>query len=438
MEDYFFPEGFLWGSATSAWQIEGGALNNEYDLLYRQGRMADGANPAEAAGFWQHYKQDIALLKQMAHKSFRMSVEWARLEPEEGDFDEQALQHYRDILQTVMEAGILPVVDLLHHSSPAWLYAYGGWTSLKAVKYLRRFAEKVVGGLGDLVEVWLTINEPTMWAVEAYLAGDLPPYKQSLPLFFKSLDVFAQGHVALYEAVNEIHARQGWKKPAVSFAHAIHGIEPYNPKSPLDRCAASLIHRILEERFIEKITAQGKTLDFMGVNYYLCLRASFPLQVRLRTDLPVSKEGWPIDPEGFYRVLKFAWDKYQLPVWVMENGVGDDDDELRPRFILDHLYQMHQAMVEGVDLRAYHHWASLDTLEYHKGFAIKYGLIKVDLESAEKTRTLRNSGKMYGEIAATNGITQEIVNRYVPGWRPEAFPGGYSLKYTPPKNGVIL
>ena len=113
----------------------------------------------------------------------------------------------------------------------------------------------------------------------------------------------------------------------------------------------------------------------------------------------------------------------------MENGIGEDDDELRPRFLLDHLYHMHRAISAGVDVRAYHHWATMDTLEYHKGYGIKYGLIKVDMETKEKTRTLRNSGKMYGEIAAANGITRGIVEKYVPDWTPDSFPHGYNRIY---------
>ena len=428
-KDYIFPEGFRWGSATSAWQIEGGLIKNEYYQMHREGKIAGGADPAEAAGFWKFYERDIALMKQMNHKSFRMSVEWARVEPEEGRFDEEAIQHYRKIIHAVKDAGIMPVVDLLHHSSPLWLYKHGDWTNFKAVEYLRRFAEKVVSQTGDMVDVWLTVNEPTMWAAEAYLDGVLHPYKHSFRLFFKSMDVFAKAHVALYELINEIHARKNWQRPTVGFAHAVHGIDPFNPGNPLDKIAARQVHQILEERFINMIMKRGRTIDIMGINYYFCLRIKSPLSVRASTDLPLSKEGWPIDPHGFHRVLEFAWKKYRLPIWIMENGIGEDDDELRPRFLLDHLYHMHRAISAGADVRAYHHWATMDTLEYHKGYGIKYGLIKVDMETKEKTRTLRNSGKMYGEIAAANGITRGIVEKYVPDWTPDSFPDGYNRIY---------
>jgi beta-glucosidase/6-phospho-beta-glucosidase/beta-galactosidase len=148
------------------------------------------------------------------------------------------------------------------------------------------------------------------------------------------------------------------------------------------------------------------------------------LSLRFRTDLPVSGEGWPIDPHGFHRVLMDAWRRYRLPLWVTENGVGEDDDELRPRFILDHVHQMHRAIRDGADVRAYHHWSTMDTLEYRKGFDIRYGLVGVDFASPEKTRRLRRSGRMYGEIAAANGITEEVVRRYARDWTPDACPGG--------------
>jgi beta-glucosidase len=437
-KNYIFPSGFLWGSATSAWQVEGGRILNEYEQLYRDGKMAAGDDPAQSAGFWMKYPEDIALMKQMGHKSFRMSVEWARIEPEEGQFDDQAIQHYRQIIQAVREAGIQPVVDLLHHSSPLWLYRYGGWTSQKAVGYLQRFAERVVNQLGDLVEVWMTINEPTVWAAEAYLDGVLPPYFHSLPSFFAALKVFAHGHRVLYEAIKEIYLSKGWQSPSVGFAHAVQGIDPFRENSLPDRSAARLVRHVMLDRFLDLILRKDPTLDFLGVNYYTCLLVRFPMDIRLRNDLPVSKEGWPIDPHGFYRILQAVGKMVSLPIWVMENGIGEDDDSLRPRFLLDHLYQLHRAIQAGVDVRAYHHWSTLDTLEYHKGYNIKYGLIKVDLASPEKRRCLRNSGRMYGEIAAANGITSEIVGKYLPDWSPDSFPQGYSREYSQPASGKLF
>ena len=427
--NYMFPEGFLWGSATSASQIEGGTVKNEWYDIHRQGKMADGVDPAESANFWKFYEKDVALMKQMNHKTFRMSIEWARVEPEEGRFDEAAIAHYRKIIQAVRDAGILPVVDLHHHSNPLWLYGHGAWANQKAIGYLSRFAKKVVGSLGDLVTVWLTVNEPTIWAAGAYLVGELPPYKKSLRLFLKSMNHFAEAHVALYHTINEVHARKNWEKPTIGFANDVHGIDPYGRKNIPDRIGAKLIQKIFEERFLEKVLKREQTIDIMGINYYFCLLVKFPFKFRVRTDLPMSKEGWPIDPEGFHRVLKFTWEKYKIPIWVMENGIGEDDDELRPRYLLDHIYQMHRAISEGVDIRAYYYWATIDTLEYHKGFSIKYGLVGIDFDHKEKTRSLRESGRMYGEIAAANGITDEIVERYVPGWTPESFPEGYSRKY---------
>jgi len=433
-----FPEGFLWGSATSAWQIEGGSVSNEYGEMHREGRIAGGGDPAEAAGFWRFYERDVALMKRMHHRSFRMSVEWARVEPEEGCFDEEAIRHYRRIIQSIRSAGILPVVDLLHHSSPLWLYRQGGWTSRGAVRYLQRFAVRVVEGLGDLVGVWLTINEPTIWAATAYLGGVLPPYGKSFRLFLRALDVFAQGHVALYETVNEVHAARGWARPTVGFAHAAHGVDPSRPRNLLDELSAALVRRIMEDGFYRKILRRAKTIDIVGVNYYLCFLARFPLAIRVRTDLPATKEGWPIDPQGFYGVLCSLWRAHHLPIWVMENGVGEDDDELRPRFLLDHLFHMHRAIREGVDVRAYHHWATMDTLEYQKGYGIRYGLVKVGLENDDKPRHLRRSGEMYGEIARANGITAEIVAKYVPSWTPESFPLGYSRRYQSAPKGELL
>lgn len=426
-----FPEGFLWGSSTSAWQVEGGVVENEYRLLADRGLIADGGDPAQAAGFWTRYESDIGLLRQLRHRSFRMSVEWARVEPQEGRFDEEAIRHYRSIVAAVADAGILPVVDLHHHSNPLWVCRDGGWMNPRIVARLRRFAVRMADALGDLVGVWLTINEPTIWAAEAYFTGELPPHARSAAQFFRCLGLAAKAHVALYEALNEVHARNGWPKPLVGFAHAAHGIDAHDPRSPLDAIAARWFRSAFEDRFLAAILRRGRTIDLLGINYYFCLRIAFPLAVRFRTDLPVSREGWPIDPHGFHRVLTEAGNRYRLPLWVMENGVAADDDGLRRRFILDHVSQMHRAIRDGADVRAYHHWAAMDTLEYRKGYGMRYGLIGVDLASPRKTRAVRPSGRMYGEIAAANGITDDIVRRWAPDWTPESFPRGYGARPVP-------
>jgi len=429
MASYLFPEGFRWGSSTSAWQVEGGVVDNEYRLLHERGLIAGGGDPARAAGFWTRYESDIGLMRQMHHRSFRMSVEWARVEPEEGRFDGEAIRHYRRIVQAVTDAGILPVVDLHHHSNPLWVCRDGGWMNPRIVPRLLRFAARMIEALGDLVGVWLTINEPTIWAAEAYFTGELPPHARSAAKYFRCLDRLAEAHVALYETLNEVHARRGWPRPTVGFAHAAHGIDPFDDRNPLDRAAARWFRSAFEERFLGAVLRDGPTVDLLGINYYFCLRVRFPLSVRFRTDLPSSDEGWPIDPRGFHRVLTEAWTRWRIPLWVMENGIADDGDGLRPRFILDHVRQMHRAISDGADVRGYHHWATMDTLEYRKGYGMRYGLIGVDLASPDKARILRRSGALFGEIAAANGITDGIVRRHVPDWTPDGFPKGYGTRY---------
>lgn len=418
--NYLFPRGFLWGSATSSYQIEGGVIQNEWHSVYKQGKMRDTADPAESANFWKYYEEDIVLMKQMNHRTFRMSVEWARIEPEEGCFDEDAIRHYRKIIVAIKEAGILPIVDLHHHSDPLWLIGQGGWLNRKTVLHLNRFARRVVSALGDLVNVWLTVNEPAVWAGGAYLLGLFPPYEKSLFKMLRCLNNFAQAHVALYETINELFSKNNWGKPVVGFAKDLHRFDPYNEKSRLDRLAVGFVYKIFADYFYDRINRKGRTIDILGMNYYFTELVKFPFRLMFHKDLPKTKEGWGIDPQGFYWTLKHYWEKFRMPIWVTENGVGEDDDELRPRFILDHVYQMHRAISEGVDVRAYYHWSTMDTLEFDKGFSIKYGLIKVDFESEEKTRTLRKSGKMYGEIAKANGITEEIVKRYVPDWQADS------------------
>jgi len=416
MKTYKFPEGFLWGSAISAFQTEGGLVKNEWCNIAARGKISDGSRPEDAVNFWDYYAKYISLIKEMNHSIFRMSVEWARIEPEEGHYDEGALRHYRNIISAVSAAGIKPVVDLHHHSNPLWLAKKGGWSNRSSVADFRRFTNKVINSLGDLTDMWLTINEPVVLAVTAYMLGLFPPQEKNIYRTFKCIDNLAEAHVAAYEEIHEIFAKNGWGRPQVGFAKHIRCFNPYNPKSVLDNFAVKMHEKIFNRDFFDKITRKVLTLDMVCINYYTSELVKFPLDRRASNNLPKNKLGWDIYPEGFYSVLRRYWDMFHLPVYVTENGVCDDNDELRPSFILDHVYQMHRAVESGVDVRAYCHWTTMDNFECIEGLSARFGLIYVDHTSKGQECSIKPSGRLFGEIAKANGITQEIVARFKPDW----------------------
>ncbi len=413
-----FPQGFLWGSAISAFQTEGGRIKNDWSAMSGPGKVKDGSSAADAVGFWEYYNEYIEIMRRLNHKIFRMSVEWARIEPEEGMYDEEAVRHYRKIISSVISAGIKPVIDIHHHSNPLWLCRKGSWLNRSVIGDFRKYAQKAIESFGDLTDTWLTINEPVIYAAEAYMMGLFPPQTFSMRLMFKCAANMAKAHVAAYETIHETFSKKGWGVPRVGFAHHVRPVRPNNPKSPFDIFAARLRDRIINLDFLEKINRRSKTIDLFCINYYSSDRIKFFNETVPDDRFAKNKLGWDIDPEGFYEVLKRFWDMYHLPILVTENGVCDDNDEMRPGFILDHVNQMHRAVRDGVGIEGYCHWSTMDNFEYTEGLDARFGLIHVDHSKPEKTRTVKPSGEMFGEIAGANGITEEIVRKYRPYWTP--------------------
>lgn len=415
--EFIFPGSMLWGSASSAFQVEGGCTNHDFFDWACRGGIKDGTSPVDAVHFWKYYKKDIALMKRMNHTTARIGLEWARIEPEQGVFDNEALSHYRRILMEMKKAKIVPMVTLHHFSNPMWLVRMGGWTSARVVPLFTRFVEKAVLALGDLVPLWITINEPAVYATAAYLFGEFPPARKSVVLMFRVQNLMARAHVAAYDAIHELYTRKSWGLPRVGIAKHLRTFDPCNEKSPLDRFAARFLDRYFNNYFLQKINRAKRTLDIFGINYYSGDLVSFPMRMLGRDELPKNKLGWDIYPEGFYRVLKRYWELYRLPIYVTENGTCDDNDELRPRYILDHVRAMHRAVREGVEVAGYYHWSTTDNFELVDGLMSRFGLVRVDHNHPLRKRTIKKSGMLFGDIAGAGGITAGIVKKHLPGWK---------------------
>ena len=261
--EYLFPKGFLWGSAVSAFQTEGGSIDNEWnDPAYRR-FVKDGSSPADSVNFLRLYGRYISLMKKMKHTAFRMSVEWARIEPSEGNYDRAALRRYREILNALNSAKIKPFVDLHHHSNPRWFLNDGNWLNGRAVTRFARYVRTAIGALGDLTDTWLTINEPVVYAGAAHLLGEFPPRRQSLALMFRCMKSLARAHAAAYEIIHESFEKNGWGRPHVSFAKHLRRFDPCNPGNPLDRIAVRLRDRVFNELFFEMIGRHSQSMDML-------------------------------------------------------------------------------------------------------------------------------------------------------------------------------
>lgn len=414
--DLLFPEGFLWGSATSAFQVEGGCTNHDFYDWAMRGRIKDGTSPDDAVHFWKYYKKDIALMKKMRHTTARIGIEWARIEPDEYRFDYDAIAHYRDILTEMRNAGILPMVTIHHFSNPMWFVKNGGWANRRAVGMFARYAAEAVRRLGDLVYSWITINEPSVYAVSAYLFGEFPPGKKNIITAFNVMNCMADAHCIVYDLIHDIHRQRKWDAPRVGVAKHLRTFDPLRENSKSDRFAAYLMDRYFNEHYLRRINKKKRTLDIFGMNYYSGDLVSFPMKMEGRPELAKNRLGWDMYPEGFYRLLVRYYERYRLPIYITENGTCDDNDELRPHYILDHVAQMHRAIGDGVDIAAYYHWSTMDNFELVDGLMSRFGLVHVDHESPRRARTLKKSGMLYGAICRANGITRRAVKKFAPEW----------------------
>jgi beta-glucosidase len=394
-----FPSGFLWGAATSAHQTEGQNRNTDWWQSEQAGRVP--YRSGDACNSWERWREDIEILRQLGLNAYRMSVEWARIEPEPGVFDQPAFDHYRQILEAVRAAGLEPIVTLHHFSTPRWLSDAGGWRNPHIVARFAAYTDQVSRRLGDLVQWWVTINEPMVFGLFGYITGTWPPHRHNdLVGYLRQVRHTLGAHAA---------ARQVLKShsPAALASMALHlnPIDPVRYRDPTDRLAVWLYDWLWQGRILH---AARNDLDWVGVNYYFRILVRWDVLPWHFFETPSmgphekTEYGWEIYPKGLYRVLKRVG-RLGKPVIITENGIADADDDQRARYLTSHLRQAHRAIADGVDLRGYVHWSLLDNFEWAEGFTKRFGLAHVDL--ATQRRTLRPSAHVYSQIARSSSVS---------------------------------
>jgi beta-glucosidase len=419
------PDHFLIGCASAAHQVEGG-LDNDWTRLEREQpeRIKDGSVSGIACDHYARYSDDLRQLAEMHHSAHRFSIEWSRVEPREGVFDHDALLHYGDVVRTCRALHLEPVVTLQHFTLPLWLADRGGVLSPDAPRLFARFAAVCAETVGADVEWWITINEPAVLAVFGYLYGEWPPLRPSIRGFLGALEGLARMHAAAYGALHKVAQARDWSV-RVSVAHHERPMRALDRRSPIHRAVAILPNAIFNRWFLrscvsgrllppvgrgQSVPGLRDSLDYLGVNYYCDEWVRFnprqPLQLFAQSVvpdwLPVSSFGWPIEADGLRRALESLWDDFRLPVLITENGVADEDDELRPRFLIDHLTAVCDAVAAGVDVRGYLHWTAMDNFEWAEGYSKRFGLLSVDRGTLE--RTAKPSAALFAEICRTRQV----------------------------------
>jgi beta-glucosidase len=404
-----FPKKFLWGAATSAHQVEGNTHNqwtvwelenanslaaqashqwddlDNWDEIKALATHADNYVSGNGIDHYNRFEKDFDIVQKLHMNSFRFSVEWSRVQPEEGAWNVEAVEHYKKYVQELKKRDIEPIVTLFHFTLPIWFSEKGGFTQRKNVKHFVSFAERMTRELGPSVKYIITLNEPEVYAQESYLMGHWPPMQTSKKTFWRVMSNLAYAHNKSSDVIHKINRR--YKVSIAKNSAFVYA----GDDALLSRTSAMIMQYLQDDYFLKKVV---KTCDFIGVNYYFSNRV---YGSRMHNpDIDVSDLGWDMNPANIQHALERVYEKYKLPIMITENGLADANDTQRQWWITQTLVGMQKAMGNGVELWGYLHWSLLDNFEWDKGRWPRFGLIAVDDSSLK--RTARPSAVWFSKI----------------------------------------
>lgn len=386
-----FPEGFLWGTATAAHQVEGGNWNNDWWAWEHAPGSPCQQVSGDACDHYWRYPDDIALLADLGFGAYRFSLEWSRIEPEEGEFSRAQLDHYRRMLACCHEYGLVPILTYHHFTTPRWAAGDGGWDNPATAERFARFCERTVAHLGDLVGISCTLNEPNMVALLGYFLAHFPPGVSDVDAYQRSTDVLLRAHALAYDAI-----RAGPGTGPVGMTVAMQDFQALpGGEANRDRVRASM-----EDVWLE--AARGN--DYVGSQMYTRLRfgPGEPLPLPSEDGVPLTLMGYEYWPQSLEACVRRAVEVAGVPVYVTENGISTADDADRIRYVIEALHGLARCLDDGLDVRGYVHWSLLDNFEWAEGYGPTFGLVGVDWQTQE--RTVRPSARWLGEIARSNRL----------------------------------
>ena len=402
-----FPEGFYWGAATASYQVEGGILNTDWSKAAEEGRVPYAG---KACDHFNQYEQDFDIAKGLGHNAHRFSIEWARIEPEEGKFSAEAITHYRQVLTALHSRGIKPYITLWHFTLPLWFSESGGFERKDSPLIFARYCAHVVSELSDLCTDFSTMNEPNVFGSNGWLRGSWPPFKRfaftdlvsitnsgrmfesraqrglkPLFLYLRIMKNLARAHNEAYDTIRKV-------SPQVDVSVVKHVILFHANWNPINKLVARITNYFWTYLFMNRVY---KKCDSIGLNYYFHKKFGDTATYE-KTDMD-----WDIYPEGVEESLMMLA-RYQKPLFVSESGIADAHDTYRADYIKRQVEAMWRAIQRGADVRGHMYWSLLDNYEWALGYEKRFGLVEINYETME--RKIRPSAYVYKEICEQNAV----------------------------------
>ncbi len=395
-----FPEEFLWGVATSAFQLEGspGADWATWDPVL--------SDVPHVTNHYVLFREDLKLLKDLGVNAYRFSLEWSRIQPRENTWDGEAIAHYQEIIDILRDYRIEPMVTLHHFTNPRWFLDRHPWHRGSSREKFLRYVEMMVSTLTG-VRYWITFNEPYVILIGGYLDGCMPPGLQDVPRSLAALKNIFTSHGKAYDLIHRYVP-----DAQVSVAHNMSVFAPWKKWNPLDRVLKktanyfynhSIINAFRTGTFVVKFPFSREVeievpikdkLDFFGVNYYTRIHLRFnpfkKMGVELRyADIDghgLTNLGWEIHPRGLAKVLRYA-SRLNLPMIITENGIATYDTEEKVKYMKRHVDVIERCLKDGLDVRGYFYWTLIDNYEWLQGLDARFGLYRVDFKTLKRSPT---------------------------------------------------
>lgn len=420
----------MWGAAISAYSVEGGAYDSDWTRWeQRPGRIAEAQRAARACAHYDRFEEDIRLAHKLGHTAFFVALEWSRVEPREGSFSQEALDHYGHVAACARQAGMIPVAVLQHVALPRWFAENYGWQHPAAARRFLRYTERTLGVLMAHCTWWIPLFEPMEWLTRCWLEGRWPPGHSNAKNAWRALHQIAKAQAGAHRLIHSF-------LPGAMVGLSIRGrgLRPFEPENPWDLRAARREYA-WRHRWLPRAIAKGRwpwgkcpalagSADFIALGFDgLCTTRFSPRKPHRLFTQPCTPQGQPLkSPVAFsspkdFRAILVETAGYGLPLVITGAGLPTEEDVERCRYLLGHTHAVGCALQGGIDVRGYFHRSLLDGFEYDHGFTRRYGLVHVNRDTLD--RTPNPSAYLLKDIAGAMGIKAGAVARYCPGWEPE-------------------